>query len=74
MKRCEFRASELSGLEGVQSLRGAAMQWPDIVGMAGVWAGALGIEIFDGGPSATINTPEREQCYEHHDAVRPTRS
>jgi hypothetical protein len=28
-------------------LRGAAMEWPDIVDMAGIWAAALGIEVLD---------------------------
>jgi len=31
----------------VQSLRGAAMEWADVVGMAGLWAAALGIEVLD---------------------------
>jgi hypothetical protein len=35
-------------MQGVESLRGAAMEWSDIVGMAGVWAAALGIEVLDG--------------------------
>jgi uncharacterized protein YjbI with pentapeptide repeats len=47
LKRCEFRRSDLTGLQGVESLRGAAMEWPDIVEMAGVWAATLGIEILD---------------------------
>lgn len=47
LKRCEFRGSDLTGLEGVESLRGAAMDWPGIVEMAGVWAAALGIEVLD---------------------------
>jgi uncharacterized protein YjbI with pentapeptide repeats len=33
---------------GVESLRGAALEWSDIVGMAGTWAAALGIEVLDG--------------------------
>jgi uncharacterized protein YjbI with pentapeptide repeats len=48
MKQCELRGCELAGLQGVESLRGAAMEWSDIVGMAGVWAAALGIEVLDG--------------------------
>ena len=36
-----------TGLQGVESLRGAAMEWPDILDMAGVWAAALGIEVLD---------------------------
>jgi uncharacterized protein YjbI with pentapeptide repeats len=47
LKACEFRRCNLTGLEGVGSLRGAAMEWPDVVEMAGVWAAALGIEILD---------------------------
>lgn len=47
LKRCEFRRSNLTGIDGVESLRGAAMEWPDIVEMAGVWAAALGIAILD---------------------------
>ena len=54
LKRCEFRRSNLTGLEGVESLRGAALEWPDIVEMAGVWATALGIEILEAdGPGQT---------------------
>jgi hypothetical protein len=30
------------------SLRGAAMEWPAIVELAGTWAAALGIEALDG--------------------------
>lgn len=48
LHRCEFRrSSDLTGLQGVQSLRGAAMEWPDIVAMAGQWAAALGVEVLD---------------------------
>jgi hypothetical protein len=35
------------GLQGVDSLRGIAMEWADILDGAGVWAAALGIEILD---------------------------
>jgi uncharacterized protein YjbI with pentapeptide repeats len=47
LKRCEFRRSDLNGAEGIANLRGSAMEWPDIVNMAGVWAAALGIETLD---------------------------
>jgi hypothetical protein len=47
LKGCEFRRSDLSGIQGAEGLRGAAMEWPDIVEMAGVWAAALGIEVLD---------------------------
>ena len=39
--------SNLSELNGVESLRGAAMEWPDIIEMAGILAAALGIETLD---------------------------
>jgi uncharacterized protein YjbI with pentapeptide repeats len=47
LTRCEFRSSTLAGLEGVECLRGAAMEWPDIVEMAGEFAAALGIAVLD---------------------------
>jgi uncharacterized protein YjbI with pentapeptide repeats len=47
LRSCEFRGCDLTRLDGVQSLRGAAMEWPDIVGMAGLRAAALGIETLD---------------------------
>jgi uncharacterized protein YjbI with pentapeptide repeats len=47
MQQCEFRRCNLNGLQGIERLRGAAMEWPDIVDMAGVWAAALGIEVLD---------------------------
>jgi uncharacterized protein YjbI with pentapeptide repeats len=37
--------SDLTGLEGIESLRGAAMEWSDIIEMTGALAAALGIEI-----------------------------
>ncbi len=37
----------LDGIEGVESLRGAAMEWPDVVAAAGTFATALGIGILD---------------------------
>jgi uncharacterized protein YjbI with pentapeptide repeats len=49
LKRCELRRSALTGVQGVESLRGLAMEWPDIVELAGVWAGALGIEVLEPG-------------------------
>lgn len=49
LKRCEFRRTNLTGLQGVEHLRGSAMEWPDIVEMAGVWAQALGIHVLDEG-------------------------
>ncbi len=47
LQACELRRNDLTGLQGVESLRGAGMEWPDIVNMAGVWASALGIEVLD---------------------------
>jgi uncharacterized protein YjbI with pentapeptide repeats len=47
LRRCEFRRSDLTDLQGVESLRGAALEWSEIVALAGVWATALGIETLD---------------------------
>jgi uncharacterized protein YjbI with pentapeptide repeats len=47
MQHCEFRRSDLTGLEGVENLRGAAMEWSDIIAMTGALAAALGIEVLD---------------------------
>jgi uncharacterized protein YjbI with pentapeptide repeats len=47
LRRGEFRRSDLNGLQGIESLRGAAMERADIVAMAGAWAAALGIEVLD---------------------------
>ncbi len=44
---CEFRRSTLADLQGVPNLRGAALEWSDIVELAGVWAAALGIDVLD---------------------------
>jgi uncharacterized protein YjbI with pentapeptide repeats len=47
LRRCEFRRTDLTDLEGVVHLRGAAIDWPTVVGLAGVWAAALGIRVLD---------------------------
>ena len=47
LQRCELRGSDLTGAQGIDSLRGVAMEWTDIVDMAGVWAAALGIEVLE---------------------------
>lgn len=47
LQGCEIRRCDLTDLEGVKSLRGAAMEWSTVVEMAGVWATTLGIEILD---------------------------
>jgi hypothetical protein len=43
----ELHRCELAGIEGVEGLRGAALPWPDLVGLAGLMAGALGIRVLD---------------------------
>jgi uncharacterized protein YjbI with pentapeptide repeats len=47
LRACELRGNDLTGLQGVESLRGAALAWSDIVDMAAVWAAALGVEVLD---------------------------
>lgn len=47
LKTCEFQRCDLAGIEGIQSLRGAAMEWGDIIDMAGTWAAALGIQVIE---------------------------
>ncbi len=41
------RIADLTEMQGVKNLSGAAMEWSDIVAMAGSWAAALGIEVLD---------------------------
>jgi uncharacterized protein YjbI with pentapeptide repeats len=45
--RAELRGCTLDGAVGVDRLRGAALPWGDIVGHAGLFAGALGIKLLD---------------------------
>ena len=47
LEHCEFRRCDLTELQGVESLRGAAMEWVDILGLAGALAATLGIEVLD---------------------------
>jgi len=47
LERCEFRGGDLTDLEGVTHLRGAAIDWAGIIANANLWAAALGIEILD---------------------------
>jgi uncharacterized protein YjbI with pentapeptide repeats len=47
LHRCELRRSRLIGAHGIESLRGVAMEWPDIVEHAGVFAAALGIRVLE---------------------------
>jgi len=49
LARCELRDCRLDGVRGADRLRGAAMPWSDIVAMAGIWAGELGIQTLDAG-------------------------
>ena len=43
----ELRACTLDDLHGVEGLRGAALEWPALVGLAGTLAGALGLRVLD---------------------------
>jgi uncharacterized protein YjbI with pentapeptide repeats len=45
MTQVEFRGCTFEGVTGVEGLRGAALEWADIVGLAGTFAAALGIEL-----------------------------
>jgi uncharacterized protein YjbI with pentapeptide repeats len=49
LRRCELRRCDLGGLQGLERLRGAAMEWADILENAGAFAAALGIAVLDGG-------------------------
>jgi uncharacterized protein YjbI with pentapeptide repeats len=50
MQRCQLRRNNLAGLQGVGNLKGASMEWPDIVEMAGTLASEIGIEVLAEGP------------------------
>ena len=47
LKRVELRSCDLSGLRGVEALRGARMPWNDVLENGPLFATALGIEIVD---------------------------
>ena len=47
VKAVELRGCDLTGVRGAEALRGARMPWNDVVGSAGLFATALGIEIVD---------------------------
>ena len=47
LSTCEIRRCVLEELEGVPSLRGASLEFSEIVEHAGVWAAALGIGVLD---------------------------
>jgi len=47
LKRVELRGCDLSGLRGVEALRGARMPWNDVLENGPLFAAALGLEIID---------------------------
>jgi len=47
LKRVELRGCRLSGLRGVEALRGARMPWSDVLENGPLFAAALGLEILD---------------------------
>ncbi len=49
LRRCEFRRTELTQIDGVKDLRGSAIDLPTIVGLASLWAATLGIGVLDDG-------------------------
>ncbi|HXW82216.1 MAG TPA: pentapeptide repeat-containing protein [Acidimicrobiales bacterium] len=50
MQRCELCRNNLTDLQGIANLKGAAMEWPDIVEMAGAFARTIGIGVLDENP------------------------
>jgi uncharacterized protein YjbI with pentapeptide repeats len=68
LERCELRRSDLTGAQGIDSLRGAALEWADIVDMAGVWATALGLEVLeDEAPNQPAEAPRGLRGHEPPD-------
>lgn len=47
LERVEVRGCDLTGLEGVEALRGVRMPWNDVLENGPLFAAALGIEIVD---------------------------
>ncbi|MGH2936410.1 MAG: pentapeptide repeat-containing protein [Gaiellaceae bacterium] len=47
LQRVELRGCDLSGLHGVEALRGARIPWDDVLQNAPLFAAALGLEIVD---------------------------
>jgi uncharacterized protein YjbI with pentapeptide repeats len=47
LQRVELRGCDLTGLDGVDALRGARMPWHDVLQNAPLFATALGLEIVD---------------------------
>jgi uncharacterized protein YjbI with pentapeptide repeats len=45
LRRVELRGCDLSGLRGVDALRGARMPWSDVLENGPLFAAALGLEI-----------------------------
>jgi hypothetical protein len=47
VKRVELRGCDLTGLRGVEALKGARMPWNDVLENGPLFAAALGLEILD---------------------------
>ena len=47
MTQVELRGCTLDGIVGVEGLRGAALEWAEVVGLAGTFADALGVEVLE---------------------------
>jgi len=47
LKRVELRGGDLTGVHGVEALRGARMPWNDVLANGPLFAAALGLEIID---------------------------
>ncbi len=47
LQRVDLRGCDLTGLRGMESLRGARMPWNDVLENAPLFASAVGIEIID---------------------------
>ena len=45
LRRTELRGCTLEAVQGVEGLRGAAMEWADVVALAPTFAAALGIRV-----------------------------
>lgn len=45
LRNCVIRGSSLDGVSGVESMRGLAMPWPELLDSAGTMAAALGISV-----------------------------
>ncbi len=45
LRNCAIRGCSLEGVVGVESMRGLAMPWPELLDSAGPMAAALGIEV-----------------------------